>query len=169
MKQKKGLGLNELMSALLIVVAVGALVIISLVIFSAMNFPGTERMVIANESMGTVTSIEYVNAAQTNCSFGNFVLTNLINTTSGGVVPATNYTSASTGLITMTGAPYNNTALSSSYTYTWGSEACDASSNLVTQFAAYPALVGLVGTIVFLAAVIGILVFSFIMRGGRKA
>jgi len=40
---------------------------------------------------------------------------------------------------------------------------------MITQFGTYPALVGLVGTIVFLGLVIGVLVASFVFggRGGR--
>jgi hypothetical protein len=37
----------------------------------------------------------------------------------------------------------------------------NATDEMVTQFATYPALVGLVGTIIFLGIVIGVLVASF--------
>ncbi len=45
----------------------------------------------------------------------------------------------------------------------------NATEAMITQFANYPALIGLVGTIVFLGLVIGVLVASFVFggRGGR--
>jgi len=47
------------------------------------------------------------------------------------------------------------------------SAADNATNVMITQFGTYPALVGLVGTIIFLALVIGVLVASFAF-GGRK-
>lgn len=43
----------------------------------------------------------------------------------------------------------------------------NATDQMVTQFGTYPALVGLVGTIIFLGIVIGVLVSSFIFRPER--
>mgnify|MGYP007100137432 CR=1 FL=1 len=51
--------------------------------------------------------------------------------------------------------------------FTANSAAANATSTMTTQFGNYPALVGLVGTIIFLALVIGVLVASFAF-GGRK-
>jgi hypothetical protein len=45
--------------------------------------------------------------------------------------------------------------------FTAGSSATNATNTMITQFGTYPALVGLVGTIIFLALVIGVLVASF--------
>ena len=47
-------------------------------------------------------------------------------------------------------------------TFTAGSAATNATNTMVTQFGNYPALVGLVGTIIFLGIVIGVLVASFV-------
>ena len=55
-------------------------------------------------------------------------------------------------------------ALGDSFTANTG--AANATDDMITQFGTYPALVGLVGTIVFLGLVIGVLVGSFIF-GGR--
>lgn len=52
-------------------------------------------------------------------------------------------------------------------TFTNGSSAYNATGTMITQFATYPALVGLVGTIIFLALVIGVLVASFAFGGKR--
>jgi hypothetical protein len=44
-----------------------------------------------------------------------------------------------------------------------------AITTMITQFGTFPALIGLVGTIIFLALVIGVLVTSFMFRGKRGA
>ena len=50
-----------------------------------------------------------------------------------------------------------------------GSAQTNATNTMITQFGTYPALIGLVGTIIFLGIVIGVLVGSFIFRGRRGA
>ncbi len=45
------------------------------------------------------------------------------------------------------------------------SASANATNEMITQFANYPALIGLVGTIVFLGLVIGVLVASFVFGG----
>lgn len=53
-------------------------------------------------------------------------------------------------------------------TFTADSAEANATDEMITQFGTYPALVGLVGTIIFLGLVIGVLVASFVFgRGGR--
>lgn len=64
-------------------------------------------------------------------------------------------------------AIYLFTALGSSFTAASG--AANATAVMITQFAAYPALVGLVGTIIFLGIVIGVLVASFVFGGNGRA
>ena len=53
--------------------------------------------------------------------------------------------------------------------FTVNTSASNATNDMIDQFGTYPALVGLVGTIVFLGLVIGVLVASFVFggRGGR--
>lgn len=53
--------------------------------------------------------------------------------------------------------------------FTANSAADNATTEMITQFGTYPALVGLVGTIVFLGLVIGVLVASFIFGGRGRA
>lgn len=48
------------------------------------------------------------------------------------------------------------------------SSAENATNDMITQFGTYPALIGLVGTIIFLGLVIGVLVGSFVF-GGRSS
>ena len=64
-------------------------------------------------------------------------------------------------------AIYLFTALGSSFTA--GSAATNATNTMITQFGTYPALVGLVGTVIFLGIVIGVLVASFAFGRGGKA
>ena len=64
-------------------------------------------------------------------------------------------------------AIYLFTTLGSSFTAL--SAADNATDVMVTQFGTFPALIGLVGTIIFLALVIGVLVTSFMFRGKRGA
>jgi hypothetical protein len=52
-------------------------------------------------------------------------------------------------------------------TFTAGSAAANATGTMITQFGNYPTLVGLVGTIIFLALVIGVLVSAFAFGGKR--
>lgn len=64
-------------------------------------------------------------------------------------------------------AIYLFTALGNSFTA--NSAAANATNTMITQFGSYPALVGLVGTIIFLGIVIGVLVASFVFGGKRGA
>ena len=52
-------------------------------------------------------------------------------------------------------------------TFDAGSAELNATNVMITQFGTYPALVGLVGTIVFLGLVIGVLVASFVFSGKK--
>ena len=45
----------------------------------------------------------------------------------------------------------------------------NATDTMITQFGTYPALIGLVGTIIFLGIVIGVLVGSFVFRSRKGA
>ncbi len=64
-------------------------------------------------------------------------------------------------------AIYLFSALGTSFTA--GTAADNATATMITQFGTYPALVGLVGTIIFLGIVIGVLVASFVFGGKRGA
>lgn len=50
-----------------------------------------------------------------------------------------------------------------------GSAQANATNTMITQFGTYPALIGLVGTIIFLGIVIGVLVGSFVFRSRGRA
>lgn len=172
-QKKKGIGLSESFGAVLAVVLLGVLVIIAIVLFVSLGntFASTVSAGVNGESLtpsGNASDGGTFVSNATLCRFGAFNLITATNS-SGFLIDAANYTTTSTGqvrnvttLATATAAPWTL-----NYTFTWGSEACEASDDLVTQFATYPALVGLVGTIIFLGIVIGVLVASFVF-GGRK-
>lgn len=63
-------------------------------------------------------------------------------------------------------AIYLFTSLGASFSA--GTAALNATNTMITQFGTYPALVGLVGTIIFLGIVIGVLVASFVFGGRRN-
>lgn len=167
MKLKKSIQLSEAFTAVLMLVLVGVLVIIAIVLFSSLktSFP-LESSTIVNESVDMSSGPTAVSNA-TRCGFQNFAVTGAINASDGVAIPTSNFTTGSTtGVITNTSIEFL-TEWNVSYDYRWRGDACIASDSMITQFATYPVLVGLVGTIIFLGLVIGVLVASFLF--GREA
>ena len=170
--QKKGIALNQAFGAVLTLILIGVVVIIGIVIFVSLrasftnlatNNP-TDETVSMDSGIGTVTNA-------TLCNFGGFsVITATNGTGAGGVIisPGGNYTvNSADGTITNLSDVMSEDWLVNS-TSNWGGPACTSSNAMITQFATYPALVGLIGTIIFLGIVIGVLVISFAF-GGRRA
>lgn len=84
------------------------------------------------------------------------------------LIAITDYTiNAATGLFTIVNTDYSWSELITTWSYAVISDAGSAADSMIDQFANYPALVGLVGTIVLLGLIIGILVVSFLF-GGKK-
>jgi hypothetical protein len=170
MKQnKKGIQLNEAVTAIVTLVLIAVLVIVGIYLFSSLGYsvmtPGTSATV-TNETLNAASTAGITlttgNAARDG-SCG--AITRIYNGTTGVVL-------IGTGNVTQIGCTVKNatdwTGVYSStvrysypYTFTNGTAASDASDTTITQFSAYPALVGLVGTIIFLGIVIGVLVASF--------
>ncbi|KKL87815.1 hypothetical protein LCGC14_1930890 [marine sediment metagenome] len=167
LNKKRGIQLNEAFAAILAVVLVAVLVIVAIFLFEALGTSFTLGSAdVVNES-GHINFTGYIIDNINACNFQSFTVTSAINNTSGLNILVGNITTN-----TVTGNITNATALSYSdalisYTYTFGGESCDATDDMIAQFATYPALVGLVGTIVFLGLIIGILVVAFIF-GGRR-
>lgn len=175
LKNKKGIALNQAFGAVLTLVLVAVLVIIAIVIFASLNtsFAGTRAVTVNNESLSTVTNTGVLVSNASNCKFAGFTVNTAINGTSGTVIPATNFTAGANGLVSYIATAGNSLGINNSdwnvtYSFTWGSEACTAGDDLIVQFGTYPALVGLVGTIIFLGLVIGVLVASFVFGGRRE-
>ena len=171
MENKKGIQLSQAFGAVLAIVLVGVLVIVAIVLF--VNLKGVETATPQFENNQTLSpNVTEVGSAVSNasaCDFSAFVVVNATNNSGGEIINSANYTVTSNGNVAFTGATtgYNNTVWDVSYTYTEGGSTCEASEDLIVQFATYPALIGLVGTVIFLGIVIGVLVGSFAF-GGRR-
>ena len=175
MESKKSIQLSQAFGAVLTLVLVAVLIIVAIVIFVNLedSFEGIQTTSVINESvtLDAVTGLgTVVGAAE--CGFTVITTPTIINTSifaegagTNTLTLTTDYTvDTSTGIIT--NVTEWNTSLVT-YSYTWGSGACDASVDMTTEFGNYTSLIGLVGTIIFLGLVIGVLVASFAF-GGRK-
>ncbi len=166
--KKKGIELNQAFGAVLAVVLVAVLVIIAIFLFTTLGDTFVDQSVtVTNESGAYINSTGYTLDNAGACNFNTPVITVVNNATTGTVIPAANYTISSIGVLTNATAVELDSDVNVSYTYNWGGEACEATEALSVQFGTYPALIGLVGTIVFLGLVIGVLVASFVF-GGKK-
>lgn len=175
MEQKKSIQLSQAFGAVLTLVLVATLVIIAIVVFAQLgtSFAGTSSATVTNETvvMPGIGIVTVSNASV--CQFNAFNPTLVINATVGGgavlnntLVVTTDYlVNATTGELTNV-TSWNQSLVT--YDYTWGSTACTASDDMTTEFSNYTSLVGLVGTIIFLALVIGVLVASFAFGGRRE-
>jgi hypothetical protein len=163
MKNKKGMSLGEGFPAVLMLVLVSLIVIIAIYIFMTLtgNMPGTSVTTI-NES-GTLVAAGYVLQNSTSCGAESPSIVYILNSTDGTIIPAANYTlTNSGGTWTVKNATAYSTATASIvYTWLWGGPACVAATTSAIQFGTYPALIGLVGTLIFLALVIGTLIGAF--------
>ena len=149
-------------------VLLGVLVIVAIFLFvnlgtSLDNQAASER----NTTLATVNDGgQTINT--TACGLNSVSGFEAYNATSGELIPATNYTITSAGLLTAgVTSIYNDTNWNATFSYLQGGEACTANNQMITQFGTYPVLVGLVGTIIFLGLVIGVLVSAFVF-GGKK-
>ena len=170
METKKSIQLSQAFGAVLTLVLVAVLVIIAIVIFVQLgtSFAGTSTVTVTNETGGWLNQTAYTLDASTQCQVGGLSVTEAWNFSSSTVIPVANYT-VDTTAFTVTSADFyfNSSEVNYTYTYTWGSEACEASENITTEFGNYTSLIGLVGTIIFLGLVIGVLVASFAF-GARR-
>jgi len=166
-QNKKGIALSQSFGAVLTLILIATLVIIGIYMVVSLQdtFTNLKDGTTTLESIVMSSGIGYT-ANATLCNFAGY--TPLVMNSTGGLIDSTgNYTvSASNGSITNLTDTYISPWLVNS-TYNWGGPACTASATTVTQFATYPALVGLIGVIIFLGIVIGVLVASFAF-GGRR-
>ena len=172
---KKGIALNQAFGAVLTLVLIGVLVIIAIFLFVTLgdSFDDIEESVI-NETGAYLNISGYTLVNATDCNFNtpsiNAIWGNTPNQSLGYnfTIPVANATIIS-GLVTNSTIVFNATIFDNvtlSYTYQQGGAACTATNTMVVQFGNYPALVGLIGTIIFLGIVIGVLVASFVF--GRR-
>ena len=174
---KKGIALNQAFGAVLTLVLIGVLVIIAIFLFVTLgdSFDDIEESVI-NETGAYLNISGYTLVNSTDCNFNTPSLNAIWgNTPSQALgynlsIPLANATlDTTTAIVTnativFNASIYDNVSLS--YSYKQGGAACTATNTMVVQFGNYPALVGLIGTIIFLGIVIGVLVASFVF--GRR-
>ncbi len=175
MEQKKSIQLSQAFGAVLTIVLVAVLVVVAIFIFVTLADIGvsTTNLIVINETGAFVNATGYKVEGSNGCGITNLAITEVNNATNGTVgfpligIAAANFTfDTSNGFIT-NATDFNFNSANVSYTFTQGSEACNASESLVTEFSNYTSLIGLVGTIIFLGLVIGVLVTAFAF-GGRK-
>jgi hypothetical protein len=166
MRSKKGVNLAQGVGAVLTLVLIAVLVIVAVYMFSSLGSTYTSpTLSIVNET-GWLNSTGDRLTNASDCGFQSASISNIYNT-SGIIIQPANYT-------LVNGILYNNTAIvwkdvNITYTYKNGGAVCTGASNTTVQFAKFPALVGLVGTIIFLGIVIGVLVASFTLGRSRGA
>lgn len=164
MEKKKGLQLSQAFGAVLVVILVAILVIVALVIFGAVGAVSSEAVTTLSEASTLVDAGNPLDDYK-NCSFSDPIILGIHNAT--WTIESGNYTVNATGWIfNATTGDYGPVVVN--YSYTGGGATCDAADSMITQFATYPVLIGLVGTIVFLGLVIGVLVASFVFGGRRR-
>ena len=172
---KKGIALNQAFGAVLTLVLIGILVIVAIFLFVNLGttFDATVTDTTANESITAFSGTQnktLLGAAA--CGFGTVNVASVVvyNTTNDYLISAGNYTVFTDGIIVNDSNSDNLSeyAWQVSYTHTDGGEACVATNTMVVQFGTFPALVGLIGTIIFLGIVIGVLVSSFVFGGRRR-
>jgi hypothetical protein len=168
MERKKGIELNQAFGVVLTLILIGVLIVIAIVLFVNLSsgFSGTETVTVNNET-GAINATGYTLSNSTACEFADVSITTATNATSGAVIAAGNYTVSTAGVVTNASAAIWPNA-NFTYSYTWGSEACDASDSMIGEFDNYTSLIGLVGTIIFLGLVIGVLVAAFAFGGKRE-
>ena len=158
---KKGIQLNTAFPAVLSVVLIGVVVIIGIFIFGSLQSNFDSEVVYVYNETGSMQTTGYTLANSSDCNFNSASILYVTDDT-GLIQQAANYTLIGNKVYnTTTGAGGNRTYALINYAYKWGGQPCEASATTITQFLTYPAMVGLVGTIVLLAIVIGVLVISF--------
>lgn len=172
-KNKKGIQLNEAFVSVLTLVLIGVLIVVALYLLgslgTSMQTHDTAATVV-NETGVWLNVSGYTLSKASALDFASPSVTAIWNRSASGnynvSIPATNATISATGVITNTTSylGLNNVSVSYTYTYTSDSAATNATNDTIDQFATYPALIGLIGTIIFLGIVIGVLVMSFMPK-----
>jgi hypothetical protein len=172
MQTKKGIQLNQAVGAVLTLVGVAVLVIIAVYLLSGMSntlvTPNTSGTSV-NESLARPTTAGITLTTGSSARDGVCgTITAVYNTTNDRLISAGNYTQVGCVVTNKTsdatlGATWK---FNYPYTYSAATAASNATDTTIVNFSGYPALIGLVGTIIFLGIVIGVLVASFVF--GKK-
>ncbi len=179
-ENKKGIALNQGFGAVLVLVLIGVLVIVGILVFVNLEstFVDLDTVNVVEETITdfNTTAVFVAQSPTSNsdlCNYRSFELSAKNATVSVYPIDPANYTVTQTGSIVVSFDVDENLNASSgidgwnvSYNASTGGASCTASNDMIEQFATYPILIGLIGTIIFLGLVIGVLVASFVF--GRK-
>ena len=156
---KKG-NLGILVPSMLVLVLAAAVLIFGLVILTALKpMTATTQGTGTNEPLLTVNYAgEYV-AANGTCGFKDFVVTSIINgTNSTDTINSGNYSYDQTGRIwSTTSGKYNNSNWNVTYTYYYGTAACDASESTITGMGSFSDFWEIIVLAIVITIVIGLL------------
>ncbi len=167
LKNKKGIALSQAFGAVLTLVLVAVLVIISIVLFVNLGstFTDLDTASATDEAVDMSSGGPKTLANGSLCNVAGFAISTITNST-GTLIASNNYSVSSVGVLNNLTDEFSHGWLVNS-TSNWGGASCVASDAMITQFATYPTLIGLVGTIIFLGLVIGVLVASFAFGGSK--
>ena len=170
---KKGASLGTLYSAILAIVLVGMVLGIGLyILVSVSQGISSDTITIVNESVTfeNVTNGGESVATVGDCQARDFVITSVWNA-SDGVIPTSNYTFSSAGLLTASSdSLYTDVTANVSYTYTGttrtsSSDACESISTTNTGLAGFADWIAIIVVIIAASIILGVVLNSF----GRKS
>jgi len=169
---KKGISLGDAVPAIMIIATLFIVLIIVIYVLATLQVSvATTSTTRINESVAAVTAtgaLRYVQGS-TNCSFSGFSITQIVNgTTTGKLVPSTNYSTTASGGINSSLAAasgvFNSSTWYVTYNYAGGGMACESASDLTDQTVNAVPIAGLVLIIVLVAIVVTVLLSSMILR-----
>ncbi len=166
---KKGQATEGSFQTILGIVLIAVLVIVAIFLFVSLSagFVNLETVAVTGEALTPITAGTSVSNS-TACNFAGLVVDSAVNATND-FISSGNYTVSGATIANLTVlAGETATPWNVNYTYNSGGGACEATETMITQFASYPILIGLVGTVFFLGLVIAVLIGSFGGVGRRR-
>ncbi len=174
MKDKRGMGIGDIYPVILTIALVG--ILLAIVMFILDEF-GDQTADIAvtriNETNFNLTGSTAGNVVSnaSECHFQNFVVLEITNQSTALPIltHGTDYTYDPN-----TGAVFNLTDMESgglwniSYSATFGGKSCEATEDIIGDFANFVPWIGIILLVVAAAIVLGILVRSFATPGGER-
>jgi len=171
LKDKRGLGINDLYPIILTIAAVAILIgIVMMVLTEWQEVTSNKEITTFNETL-TNPNVTEVGASVGNatvCGFSNFaviIARNASGVSEGCIIDAANYTvDADTGTIfasTDITAEYNNTAWNITYSFNYGGESCQATLDVIDDLTDFIPWIGIILLVIAAAIVLGIVISSF--------
>jgi len=167
-RSKKGMGLDNLVPAVITIILIGLLLGIGLYAMYAIgDGVASETITITNETVRLGTTPVSV-ATSDDCHARTFTLVSLQNYTTNATVPATNYTFSTAGLLTgLSGDDdLNNSDSRIIYTYVGTSyagttDACETLDTSITGIGGLASWIAVIVVVLAAAIILGIVISSF--------